>query len=478
MPSKKKYVVNVMNTAFALSVWSIVIVCLFFPLLAFADSALLKKYIVEYNLEKHHLSLSDATYRGEEGILRINPEVGKSFGFNVLINQDYLKAMELYEEAGALFEKVTEVMSTRNKEKFPGEHIKKIEKLALRHNEVTELAWEHMLTYRSQVTAEVDDRLNKDISVRFLEKLLRGECEKNSYNLRNALGYFYNRCQNFADDTPLNQENIEFVNYVFYEFTKNATAKAMNQFDLDRCNNKEIENSWTLWKYALGNSSARYALIVEDAFERIPQAKKYVDVLLFLALMRQESNFDPQNVSYVGAAGLTQIMPRTAKGLGMKEIFSPPYFKEAGSLLGRERRLKRKAKDLIPEVTALNSAKLAKQAREMMQESLSCANKRKKLYDRYKRELLKSGRDDRLNPQKATEYGLKYFVQMMKIQKRDISLALASYNAGAHRVRQYNGIPPFDETIDFRNRVLKYYRIYQARAETNRLRQAKTQKAD
>jgi len=49
---------------------------------------------------------------------------------------------------------------------------------------------------------------------------------------------------------------------------------------------------------------------------------------------------------------------------------------------------------------------------------------------------------------------------MMDLQKGDISLALSSYNAGPGRVDQYGGIPPFSETVTFRNRVLRYYRDY------------------
>ena len=53
----------------------------------------------------------------------------------------------------------------------------------------------------------------------------------------------------------------------------------------------------------------------------------------------------------------------------------------------------------------------------------------------------------------------------MKAQNGDISLALASYNAGPHRVKQYNGIPPYKETVSFRNMVLKYYREYLNKTE-------------
>jgi len=471
MERKRSYLAFGLGTAF--SVYAFILFgCLLFQVPAFADVDLLKKHIAAYNLEQHALRMAEATYRGEEGVLGLNPEVAKAFGFKVFLNQDYFKAVELYGQAEGFFERAVEAMSSREKEQYPGEHTKRIEELAILHNEAEAVAWDHMTAYQSKLKVENDERLDRETSFRLLEKLWKEEIEKASYNLRNGLGNFYNRCQDYKEDVSLNLMNIGFVNHVFHAFLKEASPEVVSGFDLDRCENKDGEDSWSMWKYALGNSSSRFALILEEAFEKTPSAKKQVDILLFLALMRQESNFDPRNVSYVGAAGLTQIMPSTAKGLGMKDIFSPPYFKEAGALLGRERKLKSRAKDLLFKVTESNRVEFAKKARGLMQESLDCGKKRKDLYSRYRRELLKDGKDERLNPNKAALYGLRYFSQMMRIQKGDMSLALASYNAGAYRVKQYNGIPPFEETIDFRNKVLKYYRNYQKRAKKNSSKQA------
>lgn len=50
----------------------------------------------------------------------------------------------------------------------------------------------------------------------------------------------------------------------------------------------------------------RYGHLVRAEAERLA-----VDPLLFLALIRQESRFDPRAVSYAGALGLTQVMPAT-----------------------------------------------------------------------------------------------------------------------------------------------------------------------
>ena len=51
----------------------------------------------------------------------------------------------------------------------------------------------------------------------------------------------------------------------------------------------------------------------------------------FLALVRAESNWDPNAVSPVGAQGLTQLMPATAEEVGVTDPFDPRQSLEGGA---------------------------------------------------------------------------------------------------------------------------------------------------
>lgn len=61
-----------------------------------------------------------------------------------------------------------------------------------------------------------------------------------------------------------------------------------------------------------------------------------VDPVLLAAMARTESNFDPAAVSPAGAQGLMQLMPGTAKGLGVTDPFDPTQSVDGAARLMRD----------------------------------------------------------------------------------------------------------------------------------------------
>lgn len=59
--------------------------------------------------------------------------------------------------------------------------------------------------------------------------------------------------------------------------------------------------------------------------------KQGVDPRFIHAVIKQESRYDPKAVSPVGAEGLMQMMPATAKRFGLKDPFDPAANVEAGT---------------------------------------------------------------------------------------------------------------------------------------------------
>lgn len=107
-----------------------------------------------------------------------------------------------------------------------------------------------------------------------------------------------------------------------------------------------------------------------------------VDENLLDALVQAESNYNPAAISRARAMGLTQLMPDTAKEVGVTDLLDP--------------------------VQNLNG-------------------------------------------------GAKYLARMIKQFDGDLSKALAAYNAGPGAVTRYGGIPPYEETRTYVDKVLKLY---------------------
>ena len=70
------------------------------------------------------------------------------------------------------------------------------------------------------------------------------------------------------------------------------------------------------------------------------------------------------------------------------------------------------------------------------------------------------GIKDPFDPSQNIHAGARYFKQMYDRFKGKLALSLAAYNAGPTAVERYKTVPPYEETEEYVERVLKFYYNY------------------
>jgi hypothetical protein len=65
------------------------------------------------------------------------------------------------------------------------------------------------------------------------------------------------------------------------------------------------------------------------------------------------------------------------------------------------------------------------------------------------------GVDNPMDAASNVDGGTRYLVSLLNEYNRDLTKALAAYNAGPARVDKYHGVPPYRETIMYINRVVR-----------------------
>jgi len=132
--------------------------------------------------------------------------------------------------------------------------------------------------------------------------------------------------------------------------------------------------------FNLGKNFEKYGAEIWRASQRYS-----VDYNLVRAVIKAESNFNPNAVSRTGARGLMQLMPETANLLQVSDSF---------------------------------------------------------------------------HPDQNIDGGVRYLRYLLNLFNDNLSLALAAYNAGENAVFRYRGIPPYQETQTYVQRVLGYYQKF------------------
>jgi soluble lytic murein transglycosylase-like protein len=74
------------------------------------------------------------------------------------------------------------------------------------------------------------------------------------------------------------------------------------------------------------------------------------------------------------------------------------------------------------------------------------------------------GVHDIFDPEENIMGGVRYLRELLDTFGNDMRLALAAYNAGEKSVLRYGGVPPFPETVNYVDRVLKLQDAYRNRS--------------
>ena len=77
------------------------------------------------------------------------------------------------------------------------------------------------------------------------------------------------------------------------------------------------------------------------------------------------------------------------------------------------------------------------------------------------------GLQNPFDPSENLDAGIRHFKRLFTKYASNLDLALAAYNAGEMSVQKYNGIPPYPETLDYIQKIKKYYSQFLAQSSNS-----------
>lgn len=83
------------------------------------------------------------------------------------------------------------------------------------------------------------------------------------------------------------------------------------------------------------------------------------------------------------------------------------------------------------------------------------------------RTALDLGLENPFDPKENLDAGIRHLKKLMFKYENNLDLALAAYNAGEMSVAKYKGVPPYPETIDYIQKIKKYYSQFSLQSSTS-----------
>jgi soluble lytic murein transglycosylase-like protein len=113
----------------------------------------------------------------------------------------------------------------------------------------------------------------------------------------------------------------EAANYMDSE--KQRAIESMSASEIEAANAAIIQNQRQMYPETVPPEiRAAENEHIDSIINRVGQALG-VDPNLIKAVVKAESNYNPKAVSHAGAQGLMQLMPKTAREMGVKDPFDP-----------------------------------------------------------------------------------------------------------------------------------------------------------